>query len=169
MNDISSNAAYVISKIIQICGQKPGKKKLQKLVFLIQEKGIDLGYEYGLHFYGPYSSNLDIETTTLSAEGIIKFDYSSGYSHKMSITEGCKVKSRLTNVQEKVIDSVIERFKDQSPSELELLTTAIYAYNNLQDKSMDSITQGVKKIKGSKYSKSEIENALSYFDYFEKK
>ena len=37
----------------------PCKKTLQKIVFLIQAKQIDLGCDYGIHFYGPYSADLD--------------------------------------------------------------------------------------------------------------
>lgn len=169
MTTITNNAAYIIKKINDLWGEKPGKKTLQKMVFLIEQKGVDLGYEYGLHFYGPYSGALDATTTFLSADGVIEFDY-SGYSHLMSINEThFTVKhDGLSSEQQKTVDELIKNFKGQSPSELELLTTAIYAYDHLEDKSKENIIKGVQKIKGSKYSKEQIQLSLEKFSYFNK-
>lgn len=169
MTGIINNAAYIIKRINDIWGEKPGKKTLQKMVFLIEQKGIDLGYDYGLHFYGPYSGALDAATTFLNADGVIEFDY-SGYSHLMSIDEKnfAVEPDGLSAAQLVQIDALIEYFKGQSPSELELLTTAIYAYDHLEDKSKESIISGVQKIKGSKYSNEHIQCSLENFEYFEK-
>jgi hypothetical protein len=53
-----------------------------------------------------------------------------------------------------------------TPSELELLTTAMYAYDHLEDKSKANIISGVQKIKGSKYSRELIQRSLENFAYF---
>ena len=66
MTKVSNNVAYIIKRINEEWGKKPGKKILQKMVFLIEEKGIDLGYEYGLHFYGPYNWNFGFRYCTSS-------------------------------------------------------------------------------------------------------
>lgn len=164
---VKNSVAFVIKSISTILGENPGKKTLQKLVFMIEEKGVDLNFEYGLHFYGPYSSSLDSATTLLSTDGIISFDY-SGYAHRMEVNEKWDIESTLSKEQEDTIKDVITHFKGRSPSQLELLTTTIYAYNNLTDKSKDSVINGVRKIKGSKYSLKEIENALNELSYFNK-
>jgi len=39
--------------------QIPGKKVLQKLVYLIEKKGLNLGFDYSIHYYGPYCAQLD--------------------------------------------------------------------------------------------------------------
>ena len=163
-----NNAAYIIKRINEIRGERPGKKVLQKMVFLMIEKGVPLNYDFGLHFYGPYSSPLNTETDFLYADGIIKIDY-SGNSHKMEVDESVEVSScGLTDEQKNNIDDVIEKFKDMSPSNLELLTTAIYAYNLLEDKSEESIINGVVKIKGTKYSTDDIRRSFKYFSFFNK-
>ncbi|MCK9217199.1 MAG: hypothetical protein M0P77_04675 [Firmicutes bacterium] len=167
--NIKNNVAYVINCINEISGKRPGKKVLQKIVFLIQEKGVDLNFEYGLHFYGPYSGGLDGETTFLNADGIIKLDC-SGYSHLMSINDEVFYieSNNLTDKQKETICGLIYHFKDRTPAELELLTTALYAYNHLQNKTEDSIISGVQKIKGSKYSINQIRESLKEFSYFNK-
>ena len=121
---MENNIAYIIEKINSISGQAPVKKTLQKMVYLLEEKGVDLGCEYVLHFYGPYCASLDSETARLSSEGIIDFDY-SGYGHKMKVNQDADVEPLLTEQQVKLVDEVIERYKNKSPSDLELLTTAI--------------------------------------------
>jgi len=46
--------------INQICDViEPGKKMLQKLMYLIDRRGINLELNYSIHFFGPYSSKLD--------------------------------------------------------------------------------------------------------------
>lgn len=169
MTNISNNAAYIIKRINNIWGEKPGKKALQKIVFLIEQKGINLGYDYGLHFYGPYSGELDADTTSLSLDGIIEFDF-SGYSHRMSINDSFTVEpdDDLSAEELRQIDALIEHFRGQTASELELLTTAIYAYEHLEDKSEESVISGVQKIKGSKYSLKDIKHSLKNFEYFGK-
>lgn len=51
----------------------------------------------------------------------------------------------LSDQQISEIDNIIRHFKGNSASELELLTTAIYAYDHLDDKSLDSVIKGVQK------------------------
>lgn len=71
----------------------------------------------------------------------------------------------LSLEQQETIDKLIEHFKEKSPSELELLTTAIYAYNHLKDRSVESVIRGVRKIKGEKYSVKQIRESSDDFAY----
>ena len=164
---VSNNVAYVVKKIGEIRKEKPGKKMLQKMIFLIKYRNVNLGYDYGLHFYGPYSQSLDQETLLLSTDGVIKIDFMAN-SHLMSINdEEFDVEPEgLDCMKVEAIDEVIVRFKKYNPAKLELLTTAMYAFEHLQDKSRGSVIEGVKKIKGSKYQDSQIKEALDDFEYF---
>lgn len=167
MRLIKNDVAYIIKRTNEIRDEKPGKKMLQKMVFLIKHKGIDLDYDYGLHFYGPYCVALDSETSSLSADGVILFDY-SGCSHLMSVNEEFTIQSeKLSDEQEKRIDDLVIYFKKWTPSDLELLTTAMYVYEHLEDKSKSSVIKGVEKIKGSKYSREKIEETIKSFSYFD--
>ena len=169
MDRICDNVAYVIGRIKELWGEKPGKKALQKVVFLIQQKGVDLGYDYGLHFYGPYSAALDERTRFLSADGVVLFRY-AGYHHLIGLNTDKYVvePEELSSGELALVDEVIRRFQGRSASELELLTTAIYVYDHLVDRSKSEIIAGVQKIKGTKYSEEEIEAALDEFPYFGK-
>lgn len=164
---MKNNVAYIINQISDITGHPPVKKTLQKTVFLIEKKGVGLGFDYILHFYGPYCAELDRETSILNTDGAISFDY-SGYGHKMSVSDAIEsIESEdLTGVQIATIEEVIGRYKDKTPSDLELLTTAIYAYDHIGAKTRDVVVENVKKIKGTKYNDDEIKWALSEFPYF---
>ena len=164
---MKNNVAYIVNRISEITGNPPVKKAFQKTVFLIEEKGVDLGFDYILHFYGPYCLELDRETSILNTDGVIYFDY-SGYGHKMSISNEYKnVESKsLAPEQIQTIQEVISRYKDKTPSDLELLTTAIYAYDHTGAKTRDAVIENVKKIKGRKYNDNEIAGALGEFSYF---
>lgn len=79
------------------------------------------------------------------------------------------VTSVETNLSEDAIQlmrQVITRYKTKTPSDLELLTTAIYAYEHTDAKTQEDIVEKVKTIKGEKYNDREIQWALSEFSYF---
>lgn len=164
---MNENIAYIIRKFFEITGHPPVKKALQKTVFLIERKGLNLGYNYILHFYGPYCAELDHDTTLLNSEGVIGFDYSQ-HGHKMILSKEYQhIQSNgLTRKQTEIIKGVIQRYKDFSASDLELLTTAIYAYDYIGAKTNADVSENVKKIKGQKYDDQQISWALSEFPYF---
>jgi len=149
MNKMKNNIAYIINSINSInsiTGNMPVKKALQKTVYLLEHKEIDLGFNYILHFYGTYCAELDQETTKLSSEGILHFDYGR-YGHKMSIDDNYDVspESNLSSQNLNTIQELIERYKNKTPSDLELLTTAIYAYEHIKSKTQDEVIKNVKK------------------------
>jgi uncharacterized protein YwgA len=49
---------YQLAKLIEWAGTLRTRKKMQKVVFLLQAAGAPLGAEFGLHYYGPYSQEL---------------------------------------------------------------------------------------------------------------
>ena len=162
-----NNIAYIINEISDITDHPPVKKALQKTVFLLQAKGIDLGFDYILHFYGPYCAELDNETARLSADGIVHFDYEK-YGHKMTVSSEVLplLKTNLPDDAIQLMREVITRYKTKTPSDLELLTTAIYAYKHTDAKTQKDVSEKVKMIKGEKYSDQEIQWALGEFPYF---
>jgi len=164
---MKNNVAYVIRQMTEIANHSPVKKALQKMVFLIERKGVNLGFKYMLHFYGPYCPELDHETAVLSGKGVISFIYGQ-YGHNMNITDEFKdiESENLVESQQKIIQSVINRYKNYSASELELLTTAIYVYDYTGARTRKAISDNVKKIKGEKYSDIEIEKEINEFSYF---
>ena len=151
---VNTNAIVeIVDKITKI-NNSPCKKTLQKIVFLVENKHIDLGCEYGIHFYGPYSADLDFAVRELCDRGVLKIDYTPK-EHLISVANRTSVKHSL----DAAVDEIIDKFGQKSPSELELIATALYMYKCLKDK--EKIKAGVKKLKGSKYTDYKINAAIN--------
>lgn len=151
---VNNNAIVdIISKLTEKNGA-PCKKTLQKIVFLIEAKHVNLGCDYGIHFYGPYSADLDFAVRELSDEGILRIDYTP-LEHLISVVDS-SIGEPYNNT---TVDKVIDEFARETPSELELLATALYVYLQLKD--VDQVKAGVIKIKGSKYTPQRIDAAIN--------
>lgn len=149
------NNEAIVSIINKISSKKgaPCKKTLQKIVFLIEAKNVDLGCDYGIHFYGPYSSDLDFAVRELCDEGILNIEYTLS-EHKISVLD----ESSIAEFNDPIVNQVIDEFAQDTPSELELLATAVYVYLKVRD--INKIHAGVVKIKGDKYSNQRINSAI---------
>ena len=162
------NIVDIIKEINLATEEFPGKKKFQKLVYLIENLGnVNLGFKYEIHFYGPYSSELDDAVTKLSGEGFLAYNY-EGNSQLICLKDSVAEDDEffapdLSEDEYSAMKDIINRFSHKTPGELELLTTAHYAYANLQDKSQKSVVAGVQKIKGSKFSEPSIISAIDEF------
>lgn len=131
----------------------PCKKTLQKIVFLVEAKNVSLGCDYGIHFYGPYSADLDFAVRQLSDDGILKIDYTP-MEHRISVVDS----NFEENYINATVDEIVDEFSKDSPSELELIATTLYVYCQVGD--LSKVKDGVLKIKGSKYSEARIEGAI---------
>lgn len=150
---VNNDAIINIIKKLTIKNGAPCKKTLQKIVYLIEARKVTLGCDYGIHFYGPYSYDLDFAVRELCEEGILQIEYSA-QEHTISVLGDYN--SQYNN---SIVDKTIDEFGKDSPSELELLATALYVYLKLKD--TDKIHSGVVKIKGNKYNNQRISNAVS--------
>lgn len=152
------NANVVVSLIDQLTkvnrNNPPCKKTVQKIVYLIEEAGGNLGFDYSIHFYGPYSSELDYEIQNMNAKGFLKISYTE-HGHLISAS----TKPHKISLDQ-ISQRVVEHYGIQKPSDLELLATALFVQREINALKLDDIVAGVKKIKGSKYSEKQIHSAI---------
>jgi len=154
----------MISKI-----QAPGKTALQKIVYLIERNGVNLDFDYSIYYYGPYSSLLDYSIQSLELEGAIELEQ-DGFTQRIyntDIGKGLIAEngfSGFSQIELEKINFVLDNFANFSARQLELSTTTDYVaveikerHGNFDD---DLIINGVKNIKGSKFSDTEIANAI---------
>lgn len=139
----------------------PGKKTVQKLIYLAERKGLDLGCDFSIHFYGPYSSDLDGYLHAMEANNIISID-TSGMTHRIKVQK--RIRSNpLTKRESEILSQIIDVFSKKSPLELEVLTTTDYVINNMvegYDKTGDEVVAVVKRIKGVKFSEQQIRSSI---------
>lgn len=108
-----------------------GRKRLQKMFFIFQSLGYNFDLEYTYQHYGPYSSQLQLETDLLGTEGLIteRFDEKK-YSY--SVTEAGR--NFMREIEEKglmgsfhrVPVEAINRLQQQDAELLELVSTILY-------------------------------------------
>ena len=84
---------------------------------------------------------------------VLKIEYTPT-EHLISVVDH----STVSEYSNETVNKVISTFGKESPSELELIATALYVYLSLKDK--EKIKAGVKKIKGNKYLDARIDAAI---------
>ena len=103
--------------------------KIQKAIFLLEQKGVEMGFNYGLHLRGPYSPTLTQEI----------------YAHQEEV-EKLQTHETLNKVEQEKIKEYIEIFDDSEASILEVAATyALFAYKYRFDPV--SATKRVKEMK----------------------
>jgi uncharacterized protein YwgA len=145
----------IAKKIYEVSGELPGKKTMQKMVYLIEQSGVDLGFDYSIHFYGPYSADLDYAIQYLDYQGELDIEITPSV-HKISVTDV----SGLPELCEKA-SRVIAEFGRRSPGQLELLSTALYVQRETAAETEAQIINSVVRIKGEKYSSEAIAKAIN--------
>lgn len=136
-----------------------GKKAVQKLMYLIERKGVELDLGYTIHFFGPYSAKLDNILHILESDEIIDIN-TAGRTHTVSIIDSSKCEGEeLSSEDKENVEYVISIFGKKSAFELEGIATLDYVACNLagsDGKSDIDIINGVKRIKGTKFSDAQL-------------
>jgi uncharacterized protein len=62
----------LLGQLLKTAGNIRGRKKLQKIVHLLQSlRGVRFGYSFQFSFFGPYSADLKADMDQLTREGLI--------------------------------------------------------------------------------------------------
>ena len=147
----------IISKIVN---EKPGlgKTAIMKYLFLLQKVyKVPLGYDFQIYTYGPYSSEVMEDIDHAKQLDIVLVElatYPGGFSG-YNISPAKQLKTMLENEKTTIeefkesINHVLEKFKDKTAKELELLTTIIYLYSVYKANgwSVDEVISNVQDIK----------------------
>ncbi len=121
-----------LAKLINVCGEISGRKKLQKIVFILQAEGHGFPQEFGYLHYGPYSVEVRQGLDLLVANDLIsekqeaEGDYPP-YEYRPSdrLGEFLSGFEDTAKEQPKWSKRAIELNK-RSPQELESLATVVF-------------------------------------------
>ncbi len=145
---------YVVSRLNERTEQV-GKTTAQKIMYFLKRLGI-VDYEYTMHYYGPYSSEVENSLRQLeySNEFKITWNPDRGYFIRPS---GEHSDLNVLDVEKKqYIDHIIEKFSLRSAKELSLIATVLYFYPALPE---NDIVESVRKLKPH-FSTDEVSDAL---------
>jgi len=84
---------YQLAKIVDWAGTLDTRKRMQKVVFLLQAAGCPLDAEYTLHHYGPYSQEVARLTDEMVRSGILDENAESnmvGQRFSYCLSEGAR-------------------------------------------------------------------------------
>jgi uncharacterized protein YwgA len=146
----------IIESIHSAKGHYPGKKELQKSVYLLQKKGLDLGYSYRFYFYGPYSDALDEDIQRLAIQGLLTINHEE-MTHRITVKSS--LEGPIEDEIAELIQSTANELKDIPPVQLELMTTILFIINNNmvpESYTEDDIVHKVRDLKGDKYAVDEV-------------
>jgi uncharacterized protein len=120
-----------IATLISLIGEVKGRVELQKIIFILQNEGIDFDMMYSYNVYGPFSEDLQIEIDTLcNQEGIISEDKPDSQSFR---TYKLKEKGLKFANDELVKENgtLVNYLGNLNRDELELISS-IYYFKNLE-------------------------------------
>ncbi|MDD1776842.1 MAG: hypothetical protein LUQ65_01645 [Candidatus Helarchaeota archaeon] len=81
---------FYLLKFISSASKIEGRKRLQKLIYLMKYIGFPIEARFSMHYYGPYSADLAVQIDHLVNRNLIKEDSSIGYSYELT-QEGKKI------------------------------------------------------------------------------
>lgn len=122
------NKKAFLSALLAELGEVNGKKSLQKLVYLARAFGLETGYSFRFHYYGPYSDELASDFESLLENQEVKLIEKGSYKYKVSdqFSENVVKKQVLKEDEQRKIRKLISTFGNKNPSELELYATIYF-------------------------------------------
>ncbi|WP_156290195.1 YwgA family protein [Oceanobacillus salinisoli] len=141
-----------------------GRKKLQKMIYILQKCNIPFEEKYNFHFYGPYSEELTLRIEELCNLGFlneVKEDKSNYYQYNYRITSDGKDFLQQFGLDMPDYQIKVDKLKSRSSRFLELVATMFY----FDDLPMEETIEKVRTVKAKqKYSDEEIQDAIQFIN-----
>lgn len=122
-------SAFVLLSLFDRVHKIYGRKKVQKIIHLLEVSGVNLPFKYAYHHYGPFSVELQEELNFLVNQGLLS-ETKEDAAYVYEITEkGKQFKQKLeTEERYKVMfnEELLETLTKENSQFLELVST--YAY-----------------------------------------
>ena len=123
-----------ILSLLELQPKIKGRKKIQKVFFLLKHLGYDVPFHYSYHFYGPYSEELQVELTSKAGLKLWKEEYKKkwGYIYTANNKKILEFKEHLGKITDEVTvpqpypRELVERLINTDVEVLELTSTLGY-------------------------------------------
>ena len=131
-----------IVQMIALADEVNGRKKLQKMVYILKKMDFDFVEKYELHMYGPYSEELTLRIEELCEMGFLDetcTDKGSYVQYSYHATENGLQFSETTDGPVATLAPCISRLNDQSSRFLELVSTLLYFDHLKQSEQIEKV------------------------------
>jgi len=153
-----------LMKFFSVANEVTGRKKLQKMIYILQKCNFPFEEKYQFHFYGPYSEELTLRVEELCNLGFlneVREDKSNYHQYRYQITgDGAEFLEQFSHEMPDFTKEV-DMLQERSSRFLELVATILY----FDDLPIEESIQKVHTVKPKqKYTDSEIEDALKFIN-----
>ena len=152
-------AALLAMLVSKAPGQKLGRTAIMKFLYFLQVlKSVPLGYDFRLHTYGPFESDVLSDLATATSQNVVNeatVSYPKGYGY--AITPSARSVQMATDLATNrpdlvvAVDEILAAFGSLSAAELELSSTILFVDREFAQLecacSSNVITEQVRKIK----------------------
>lgn len=137
-----SNETTKLISLIQIAQPIEGRKKLQKIVYILQNEDVDFGKVFKYAIYGPYSVDLQLEINKLVLHNVLNetTERNSSYSYVFN-NENHYYPSPVSDQEVKSKESLIKYLNSSSSQELELVATIYFLKNKGEEYADDEMVK----------------------------
>lgn len=145
-----------------------GRKRMQKVIYFLQQAGCPIDAEYTLHHYGPYSREVANVTDVMVAEGLLSEHGGGSSGGQYDYKLGSETREMLDRFIRSGTTKAFQAFRrmavdllHQELWQLELGSTILYFYRSRQkDSDWDSSLQEACRFKGVEPSHPTSQRAL---------
>ncbi|MFD2616278.1 YwgA family protein [Terrilactibacillus laevilacticus] len=151
-----------IVSLLEQAGEVVGRKKLQKIIYILKKCDVPFQEKYHFHFFGPYSEELSLRIEELCNLGFInevKETKGGYYQYRYTQTEAAKEFLSHFDIHMETIEPLIQELNNQNSKFLELVSTILY-FDDLTREEIIEKVQVVKKKQN--YSLDDIEEAFTF-------
>ena len=151
-----------LMQFFQVASEVTGRKKLQKMIYILQKCKVPFEERYHFHFYGPYSEELTLRVEELCNLGFLeekREDKSSYYQYHYHITNDGEGFLEQFSLEMPDITEKVALLNSKSSRFLELVSTFLY-FDALSD---GEKIEKVHKVKPKqKFTPLEIDEARTF-------
>ncbi|MBO8156586.1 MAG: YwgA family protein [Bacillaceae bacterium] len=146
------------------CQEVKGRKRLQKMIYILKKCGFPFSERYQFHFYGPYSEELTLRVEELNNLGLLdeeKEKKSGYYQYRYTLTEEGKNFLHHYDLDMPDMKPLIDLLNERSSRFLELVSTMLY----FDELSREEVEKKVHTVKSKQnYTAEEIAEAWAFIE-----
>ncbi|PBB06380.1 MULTISPECIES: YwgA family protein [Salimicrobium] len=144
------------------CEEVVGRKRLQKMIFIMKKCGVPFEEKYEFHFYGPYSEELTLRIEEMCNLGFIseameeKRNY---YQYRYNLTDSGHDFLEHADIERPELGGYISAMNEKSSRFLELVSTMLF-FEHLPKEEIEEKVYTVKSRQN--YKQEELEEAWAF-------
>ena len=145
-------------------GQMVGRVRLQKVAYLLDRLGLESGFQYNYHHYGPFSRDLDNAVADAKAFGLVEETFGrrqvdgARYSIFELTQDASRLPSKTGQLNETVLKRYLQTFVETHVTVLELAATANWL---VEEEGRNDWQEALRRRKGPKVEGGRLDRALA--------